>query len=196
MDNPLVQPDPGLFIWTILTFLVLLTLLAKFAWGPLLAGAREPSGGDPQVARRCAAGEAGAGAAATRSRRRSSARRASRPRRSSRRAGRRRAAAGRAAAEGAGRSRRHRQERRAPDSARDRARAAADPPRGGRPVGDDRLEDHPAQPDQGRQRAADRRGAQAGRSAPPLESVPDRRSNLCSRIHEVGFRPTKNLNPG
>ena len=35
-DNPLVQLDPGLFIWTILTFLVLLTLLAKFAWGPLL----------------------------------------------------------------------------------------------------------------------------------------------------------------
>ena len=35
--NPLVQPDPGLFIWTIVTFLVLLTLLAKFAWGPLLA---------------------------------------------------------------------------------------------------------------------------------------------------------------
>ena len=34
--NPLVQPDPGLFIWTILTFLVLLALLAKFAWGPLL----------------------------------------------------------------------------------------------------------------------------------------------------------------
>jgi F-type H+-transporting ATPase subunit b len=37
MDNPLVQPDPGLFIWTILTFLVLLGLLAKFAWKPLLA---------------------------------------------------------------------------------------------------------------------------------------------------------------
>ncbi|HEV3057344.1 MAG TPA: F0F1 ATP synthase subunit B [Vicinamibacterales bacterium] len=37
MDNPLVQPDPGLFIWTILTFLVLLGLLAKFAWRPLLA---------------------------------------------------------------------------------------------------------------------------------------------------------------
>jgi F-type H+-transporting ATPase subunit b len=34
--NPLVQPDPGLFIWTILTFLVLLWLLAKFAWRPLL----------------------------------------------------------------------------------------------------------------------------------------------------------------
>ena len=36
MDNPLVQTDPGLFIWTILTFLVLLALLAKFAWTPLL----------------------------------------------------------------------------------------------------------------------------------------------------------------
>ena len=36
MDNPLVQPDPGLFIWTIVTFLVLLALLAKFAWRPLL----------------------------------------------------------------------------------------------------------------------------------------------------------------
>ena len=36
MNNPLVQPDPGLFIWTIVTFLVLLALLAKFAWKPLL----------------------------------------------------------------------------------------------------------------------------------------------------------------
>ncbi|MBI4475595.1 MAG: F0F1 ATP synthase subunit B [Acidobacteria bacterium] len=36
MDNPMVQPDPGLFIWTILTFLVLVALLAKFAWRPLL----------------------------------------------------------------------------------------------------------------------------------------------------------------
>src|SRR5437764_501607 len=36
MDNPLVQPDPGLFIWTIVVFLVLLALLAKFAWRPLL----------------------------------------------------------------------------------------------------------------------------------------------------------------
>jgi F-type H+-transporting ATPase subunit b len=36
MNNPLVQVDPGLFIWTILTFLVLLGLLAKFAWKPLL----------------------------------------------------------------------------------------------------------------------------------------------------------------
>jgi len=36
MNNPLVQVDPGLYIWTIVTFLVLLTLLAKFAWRPLL----------------------------------------------------------------------------------------------------------------------------------------------------------------
>ena len=36
MNNPLVQPDPGLFIWTIVTFLVLLALLSKFAWRPLL----------------------------------------------------------------------------------------------------------------------------------------------------------------
>jgi len=34
--NPLVQPDPGLYIWTIIVFLVLLALLAKFAWKPLL----------------------------------------------------------------------------------------------------------------------------------------------------------------
>ncbi|MBL7014380.1 MAG: F0F1 ATP synthase subunit B [Candidatus Marinimicrobia bacterium] len=36
MDNPLVQLDPGLFIWTILTFLILFGALAKFAWKPLL----------------------------------------------------------------------------------------------------------------------------------------------------------------
>ena len=29
MDNPLVQVDPGLFIWTIVIFLVLLTLLGN-----------------------------------------------------------------------------------------------------------------------------------------------------------------------
>ena len=36
MDNPLVQVDPGLYIWTIVTFLILVALLAKFAWRPLL----------------------------------------------------------------------------------------------------------------------------------------------------------------
>ena len=34
--NPLVQLDPGLFIWTIITFLLVLFLLSKFAWKPLL----------------------------------------------------------------------------------------------------------------------------------------------------------------
>jgi len=36
MNNPLVQPDPGLFIWTIVVFIVLVAALAKFAWKPLL----------------------------------------------------------------------------------------------------------------------------------------------------------------
>jgi F-type H+-transporting ATPase subunit b len=36
VDNPLVQVDPGLYIWTIITFIVLLVLLRKFAWQPLL----------------------------------------------------------------------------------------------------------------------------------------------------------------
>ncbi|MCP4931025.1 MAG: ATP synthase F0 subunit B [Candidatus Marinimicrobia bacterium] len=36
MNNPLVQLDPGLFVWTILTFLLLFAVLAKFAWKPLL----------------------------------------------------------------------------------------------------------------------------------------------------------------
>jgi F-type H+-transporting ATPase subunit b len=35
-DNPLIRPDPGLYIWTIVTFLALVTLLARFAWRPLL----------------------------------------------------------------------------------------------------------------------------------------------------------------
>jgi F-type H+-transporting ATPase subunit b len=45
MDNPLVQPDPGLFFWTIAVFLVLLFLLKKFAWGPLLAALDERQAG-------------------------------------------------------------------------------------------------------------------------------------------------------
>ena len=34
--NPLVVPDPGLYLWTIATFGVLVLLLRKFAWKPLL----------------------------------------------------------------------------------------------------------------------------------------------------------------
>ena len=41
MDNPLVQLDPGLYVWTILTFLLLFFLLTKFAWKPLLKALSE-----------------------------------------------------------------------------------------------------------------------------------------------------------
>jgi F-type H+-transporting ATPase subunit b len=34
--NPLIRPDPGLYIWTILTFVALVVLLARYAWRPLL----------------------------------------------------------------------------------------------------------------------------------------------------------------
>lgn len=33
--NPLAQPDPGLYVWTIITFLVLLVVFNKLAWRPL-----------------------------------------------------------------------------------------------------------------------------------------------------------------
>jgi len=35
-SNPILVLDPGLFIWTILSFLLLMVLLTKFAWNPLL----------------------------------------------------------------------------------------------------------------------------------------------------------------
>ncbi|MEE9167357.1 MAG: F0F1 ATP synthase subunit B [Candidatus Neomarinimicrobiota bacterium] len=35
MDNPLIRIEPGLFIWTVVTFLVLLGVMAKFVWKPL-----------------------------------------------------------------------------------------------------------------------------------------------------------------
>ena len=34
--NPLVQVDPGLYIWAITVFVLLVALLTKFAWRPLL----------------------------------------------------------------------------------------------------------------------------------------------------------------
>lgn len=37
----LLTPDVGLFFWSALVFLVLLFLLSKFAWGPIMAGLRE-----------------------------------------------------------------------------------------------------------------------------------------------------------
>ncbi len=40
MDK-LVTPDPGLMLWTIVTFLALVALLKRFAWGPLLTAIAE-----------------------------------------------------------------------------------------------------------------------------------------------------------
>jgi F-type H+-transporting ATPase subunit b len=40
MDK-LVTPDPGLMLWTIVTFLALVWLLKRFAWGPLLSAIAE-----------------------------------------------------------------------------------------------------------------------------------------------------------
>jgi F-type H+-transporting ATPase subunit b len=36
MDNPLVTPNPGAYIWAIIVFLVLMVALKKLAWQPLL----------------------------------------------------------------------------------------------------------------------------------------------------------------
>ena len=125
MNNPLVQPDPGLYIWTIVTFLVLLALLAKFAWRPLLEAlerARRRSGSRSTMRSRPSRSWSGC----TRSppqilaeaRVEAEAIIAQHPRR-------RRAAARGDEAEGAGRGREHRQERRAPDSSsRPRARCS------------------------------------------------------------------------
>jgi F-type H+-transporting ATPase subunit b len=44
MDK-LVTPDPGLMFWTIVTFLALVWLLKRFAWGPLLAAIAEREAG-------------------------------------------------------------------------------------------------------------------------------------------------------
>ncbi|MBK0380421.1 F0F1 ATP synthase subunit B [Mucilaginibacter segetis] len=39
--NPLVTPDIGLVFWTTVSFAVLLLLLAKFAWKPIMAALNE-----------------------------------------------------------------------------------------------------------------------------------------------------------
>ena len=39
--NPLVTPDPGLFIWSTVAFLILLVLLRKFAWKPITEALNE-----------------------------------------------------------------------------------------------------------------------------------------------------------
>ena len=71
MNNPLVQPDPGLYIWTIVTFLVLRGAAGEVR---LAAAARRRSTQrqdvDPQVARRRAAGASRSSSGCTPSRRR------------------------------------------------------------------------------------------------------------------------------
>lgn len=39
--NPLVLPDIGLVFWSTIAFVVLLVVLGKFAWGPILKGISE-----------------------------------------------------------------------------------------------------------------------------------------------------------
>ena len=39
--NPLVSPDPGLFIWSTVSFLILFFLLSKYAWKPIVAALDE-----------------------------------------------------------------------------------------------------------------------------------------------------------
>ena len=39
--NPLVSPDPGLFIWSAISFLVLLFVLKKMAWKPIAEALNE-----------------------------------------------------------------------------------------------------------------------------------------------------------
>jgi len=39
--NPLVSPDPGLFIWAVVSFGILFILLRAFAWKPILAALSE-----------------------------------------------------------------------------------------------------------------------------------------------------------
>lgn len=39
--NPLVTPNVGLLIWQVITFLIVLLLLTKFAWKPIMAALRE-----------------------------------------------------------------------------------------------------------------------------------------------------------
>jgi F-type H+-transporting ATPase subunit b len=41
MGSNLITPDPGTVLWTVITFIVLAVLLAKFAWKPLLTTLQE-----------------------------------------------------------------------------------------------------------------------------------------------------------
>lgn len=41
MDNPLVTPEIGMLFWTAIVFIILMLLLTKFAWKPILNAVKE-----------------------------------------------------------------------------------------------------------------------------------------------------------
>lgn len=43
-ENPLLSMQPGLLIWTAVTFLITFLILRKFAWGPILGAIDEREG--------------------------------------------------------------------------------------------------------------------------------------------------------
>lgn len=44
LDSSLLIPDPGLVLWMIIVFGILVFLLGKFAWKPIMAGLKEREG--------------------------------------------------------------------------------------------------------------------------------------------------------
>ena len=161
--NTLVQPDPGLYIWTIVTFLVLVAALAKFAWRPLLEALERrqdqirKSLDDAQKAKQELEKlnvESQRILAAATNRGRTDPVEYTLGRESLSRG---------VEAEGAGRSCRHREERREADRARNRARASADPNGSRRHLSGDCLQAARSQRVEGRQRAPHRRDVQADR---------------------------------
>jgi F-type H+-transporting ATPase subunit b len=39
--HPLLNPDLGLWVWTLLAFVIVLVILRKYAWGPIIKGLNE-----------------------------------------------------------------------------------------------------------------------------------------------------------
>ena len=143
--NPLVQPDPGLYIWTIITFLVLLALLAKFAWKPLLEALD-----NRQQSIRKALDDARKAQQELEGIHAESAKLLAQARSE--------------AAEIVSRSRSDADRFR--EEMKDKARAAADPAGSRRPVGRHRVEDPAAERVEGRQRTPDPRDFQRARDQP------------------------------
>ncbi len=160
--------DVGNALWTVVIFVLVVLVLGKFAWGPILdqlktrenfihdalsAAKQQKEAAEASLKEyteklRAARAEADSIIAQSRT----DAERLREEMRS----------------EGKGRGRDNRAERRTPDSSRDRPSAPADPSRGRRSVSDDRVQTHPTQSLEGRQREADRGCASTSRDSPPL----------------------------